>query len=73
METAIGAFDSRDRAEEALKVLIERHIPQESIVFLTRSENEAVTVAKELGAFAGAFVLKGQCKTGHAGSLQNRP
>jgi anti-sigma B factor antagonist len=56
VETAIGAFDSRDRAEEALKVLIERHIPQESIVFLTRSENEAVTVAKELGAFAGAFV-----------------
>jgi anti-sigma B factor antagonist len=56
METAIGVFDSRDRAEEALKGLIEHHVPQESIVFLTRSENEAVTVAKEAGAFVGAFM-----------------
>lgn len=56
METAIGVFDSRDRAEEALKSLIERHVPQESIVFLTRSENEAVTVARELGSFVGGFM-----------------
>jgi anti-sigma B factor antagonist len=56
METAIGVFDSRDRAEEALKGLIEHLVPKESIVFLTRSENEAVTVAKEAGAFVGAFM-----------------
>lgn len=56
METAIGVFDSLDRAEEALKVLIARHVPQEYVVFLTRSENEAVSVAKELGAYAGDFV-----------------
>ena len=56
METAIGVFDSRDRAEEALKDLRRHHVPQESIVFLTRSENEAVAVAKEFGAYAGGFV-----------------
>jgi anti-sigma B factor antagonist len=55
METAIGVFDSRDRAEEALKGLIELHVPQDSIVFLTRSENEAKSVGKELGAYVGGF------------------
>ena len=35
METAIGVFTSRDHAEEAVKELRERGVPQESIVFLT--------------------------------------
>ena len=56
METAIGVFTSRDNAEEAVKELRERSVPEESIVFLTRSENEAKTVAKEVGAFVGGFV-----------------
>src|SRR3981081_3466476 len=56
METAIGVFDSRDNAEEAVKELRERSVPEESIVFLTRSENEAKTTAKEVGAFVGGFV-----------------
>jgi anti-sigma B factor antagonist len=56
METAIGVFSSRDNAEEAVKELRERSVPDESIVFLTRSENEAKTVAKEVGAFVGGFV-----------------
>jgi anti-sigma B factor antagonist len=56
METAIGVFDSSDRAEEALKELFKANVPQESVVFLTPSENEAVTFAKELGAYAGGFV-----------------
>jgi anti-sigma B factor antagonist len=56
METAIGVFTSRDNAEEAVKELRERSVPDESIVFLTRSENEAKTVAKEVGAFVGGFV-----------------
>lgn len=56
METAIGVFSSRDNAEEAVKELRERSVPEESIVFLTRSENEAKTVAKEVGAFVGGFV-----------------
>jgi len=54
METAIGVFASRDRAEEAIKEL-RHHVPDESIVFLTRSENEAVKVSKEFGATVGGI------------------
>jgi anti-sigma B factor antagonist len=56
VETAIGVFSSRDRAEEAVKELLQHGVPEQSIVFLTRSENEAKTVAKELGATVGGFV-----------------
>jgi anti-sigma B factor antagonist len=56
METAIGVFASRDHAEKAVKELREREVPEESIVFLTRSENEAKTIAKEFGAYVGGFV-----------------
>ncbi len=54
METAIGVFASRDRAEEAVKEL-KQHVPEDSIVFLTRSETEAKTVGKEFGTFVGGF------------------
>ena len=40
MESAIGVFDSRDRADEAAKEL-KRHVPEDSIIFLTRSDSEA--------------------------------
>jgi len=56
METTIGVFASRDDAETAVKQLREQGIPEESIVFLTRSENEAKSVAKELGAYVGGFL-----------------
>jgi anti-sigma B factor antagonist len=56
METAIGVFASRDDAERAVKELREHAVPEESIVFLTRSESEAKTIAKELGTFVGGFV-----------------
>lgn len=56
METAIGVFASRERAEEAVKELLDQHVPQESIVFLTRSESEATSLAKELGSYAGGFL-----------------
>ncbi len=55
METAIGVFSSRDSAEEGVKELLERGVPESSLVFLTRSESEAKTVGKQLGAFAGGF------------------
>ncbi len=55
METAIGVFTSRDHAEDAVKELRERGVPQESIVFLTRSENDANNLAKEFGAYVGGF------------------
>jgi len=56
METAIGVFDSRDRAEQAVKDLLGKGVPQDAIVFLTRSESEATQFAKELGGFAGGFL-----------------
>jgi anti-sigma B factor antagonist len=55
METAIGVFTSRDHAEEAAKELLARRVPEESIVYLTRSENEAKGIAKQLGAYVGGF------------------
>jgi anti-sigma B factor antagonist len=56
METAIGVFTSRDHAEGAVKELRERGVPEESIVFLTRSESDAKNLAKEFGAYVGGFV-----------------
>jgi anti-sigma B factor antagonist len=58
METAIGVFSSRDHAEEALKEL-RQHVPDPSIIFLTRSENEAVQASKELGAVVGGITAGG--------------
>jgi anti-sigma B factor antagonist len=55
METAIGVFASRDRAQDAVGELLQRGVPESSLVFLTRSESEAKTVGKQLGAFAGGF------------------
>jgi anti-sigma B factor antagonist len=54
MESAIGVFDSRDRAEEAVKEL-KRYVPEDCIIFLTRSENEAKTLGSELGTMVGGF------------------
>jgi anti-sigma B factor antagonist len=56
LETAIGVFGSRDRAEEAVKELLDKHVPKDSIVFLTRSENEATALATEIGTYAGGFI-----------------
>jgi anti-sigma B factor antagonist len=56
METAIGVFSSRDRAEKAVAELRQQGVPEQSIVFLTRSESEAKTVAKQFGATVGGFV-----------------
>lgn len=56
METAIGVFDSRERAERAVKELVAHHVPQESIVFLTRSESEAMSFGKDLGQYVGGFM-----------------
>ena len=56
METVIGVFGSRERAEDAVKELLDKHVPKDSIVFLTRSENEAAALATELGAYAGGFI-----------------
>ena len=56
METAIGVFSSRERAAEAVRELLNGRVPQESIVFLTRSETEARIVGTELGSTVGGFM-----------------
>lgn len=56
METVMGVFASRERAEETVKELLDKHVPQEAMVFLTRSESEAMYLGKTLGAFVGGFV-----------------
>jgi anti-sigma B factor antagonist len=56
METAIGVFASRDHAEEAVKELRQRGVPEQSINYLTRSESEAKTIAKEFGTYLGGFM-----------------
>lgn len=56
METAIGVFDSRDQAEKAVKELRVRGVPDNSIVFMSRSETDANSIAKEFGAYIGGFV-----------------
>lgn len=55
METSIGAFDSSERAKEAVRKLLASKVPQDSIVFLTRSGMDAEAVGKELstGAVTG--------------------
>jgi anti-sigma B factor antagonist len=53
VNTVIGVFASRERAEEALKELLHAGIPKHSITFLSRSEHEAMAVAKEVGEIAG--------------------
>jgi hypothetical protein len=55
METAIGVFVSRERAEEAVKELQKQGVPQDAVVFLTRSESEAVSLGKQMGAYMGGF------------------
>ena len=53
METAIGVFSSRHGAEEAVEQLRRQGVPEEAIVFLTWSENEAKVAARRLAAIAG--------------------
>jgi len=56
VETTIGVFDSRDKAEQAVRELIQHQIPEKSIVFLTSSESEAMAFGKDLGTYAGGFL-----------------
>jgi anti-sigma B factor antagonist len=56
METAIGVFSSRERAEAAVRELLASRVPEDSIIFLTRSEPEATTHGKQAGATVGGFM-----------------
>jgi len=56
METAIGVFTSRERAEEAVMQLLASKVPEGEIVFLTRTDPESVTQGKQAGATVGGFL-----------------
>ncbi len=56
MHTAIGVLSARESAEAAYKELAEHGVPPQEIVFLTRSEGDNATTAKELGATVGGFM-----------------
>ena len=56
MHTAIGVFSAREAAEDAYKELVNGKIPQEEIVFLTRSLGEGAAVGQEMGATVGGFM-----------------
>jgi hypothetical protein len=56
VETVVAVFSTRGRAEEAVKELLENHVPEKSIAYLTRSESEAKTVGKQFGAVAGGII-----------------
>ncbi len=58
METSVGVFASRASAEEAVKELLDQHVPQDSIVFLTRSQADATAMGAAVGGtVAGATGL----------------
>jgi anti-sigma B factor antagonist len=57
METSIGVFLMRTAAEEAVKELLSKNVPKDSIVFLTRSNGEVTSYdpdSKDAAVFAGA-------------------
>jgi anti-sigma B factor antagonist len=53
METAVGVFASHERAEEAVRRLLEHGIPEDRILYLTRSENDANHIGRQLGVHEG--------------------
>jgi hypothetical protein len=59
METAIGVFSTRDQAEQAVRALKQRGVPQESIVFMNRSDSAGKARAEHFGATVGGFVGMG--------------
>jgi anti-sigma B factor antagonist len=56
VEIAIGIFDSTERAELAVKELRHSQIPGQAIIFLTGSENEAMSFTKEIGVYVGGVM-----------------
>jgi anti-sigma B factor antagonist len=56
VEIAIGIFDSTECAEQAVKELRQNQIPGQAIIFLTGSENEAMSFTKEIGAYVGGVM-----------------
>lgn len=58
METALGVFGSRQSAEDAVRELLNRKVPAEAIVFLTRSEAEARSMRRILSKYVSTMVAE---------------
>ncbi len=56
METAIGVFSTRDRAEQAVQELLKANVPPDSLVLLSRSDGNAAEAGNETGATVGGFM-----------------
>jgi anti-sigma B factor antagonist len=56
METVIGVFSSRDRAQGAVEHLLKAKVPEQAIVFLSRSESETTTVARQFAKTVGELM-----------------
>jgi len=50
MDSAIGIFATRERAEEALLRLLKEHVPEDRIVFLTGSEKDVEQVGTRMSS-----------------------
>jgi anti-sigma B factor antagonist len=50
METAVGVFASRERAEAAMKQLLDHQVPEERIIYLTRSATDAAGMKNQFSA-----------------------
>jgi hypothetical protein len=56
MEPLIGVFASQAEAQNAMRELLDREVPNQAIVYLTQEDHERVSCARNLGRFVGAFV-----------------
>jgi anti-sigma B factor antagonist len=56
MQTTVGVFAARERAEEAVRRLLEHRVPEERILYLTRSETEAKSISRQFGIHASGLL-----------------
>ena len=56
MQTTVGVFAARERAEEAVRRLLEHHVPEERILYLTRTETDAKSVSRQFGIHASGLL-----------------
>jgi anti-sigma B factor antagonist len=64
LHTAIGVFASRGEAEDAYKLLVERHVPPREIIYLTRSDGQGTTSKKISSAVGGVLGAAGGMTAG---------
>lgn len=55
MHTAIGVFDTRDGAAAAYEKLLERYVPPQEIIYLTRPEEEDAAAGSKFGVKVGGL------------------